>query len=116
MDERELKASDLSQFMGTENYYEHSSGYTYTDGVRYLAEKGGAYWLLDEILLHTKFKQELQAWGSWTLTVKDSTAVLRCEDGNNNILHKTKIEYTDFPLGEARLWFTGGVLMLPSEY
>ena len=49
--ETTISESDLSQFIGTENYYRHWTGHgVYTDGVKYLAEKAGAYWLIDAIL------------------------------------------------------------------
>ena len=38
-----LTHSDLEQFIGTENYYQHPLGLLYTDGVQYMAEKGGAH-------------------------------------------------------------------------
>ena len=41
-----LTEADLMQFIGTENYWRHWLGFNYTDGVKYLAEKGEAYWQL----------------------------------------------------------------------
>jgi len=38
-----MTQSDLAQFTGTENYYNHHLGYRYTDGVKYLAEVGKCY-------------------------------------------------------------------------
>jgi len=36
-----LKESDLNQFTGTENHFIHTlTGLRYTDGVKYVAEKG----------------------------------------------------------------------------
>ena len=113
-----ITQSDLSRFTGTEHYYKHPlSGYVYTDGVQYLAEKAGAYWLLDKILITTRYKKKLQEWGAWILTVnEDKTALLICDDGNGNILHKEKLDYTDFPLDRIECWFENGVLILPSEH
>lgn len=113
-----LTQNDLSQFTGTERHFRHAlSGYVYTDGVQYLAEKGKAYWLIDKILITTRHKQKLQEWGAWKLTVnKDNTALLVCEDGNGYVLHKEKLDYTDFPLETAELWFMNNTLILPSEY
>ena len=54
------------------------------------------------------------------LTVKDSKAVVRLEDGNGNVLVRQNITWTDFPLSEIQLYsyFDGAVwvTMLPSEY
>ena len=46
----ELEAG-LRQFYGTEVWYRHPlfRKCLYTEGVQYLAEHGGAYWLLDLI-------------------------------------------------------------------
>ena len=36
--------ADLAQFYGTDNWWRHWTGrITYTDGVKFLAEKAGAY-------------------------------------------------------------------------
>jgi len=112
-----LTQSELEQFTGTEFWYKHAlSGYTYTDGIKYLAEKAQAYWLLDKILITTRAKKKLQEWGSWTLCCyADNTASLQCEDGNGNKLYVAKIDYTDFPLKIVTLWFTNNTLFLPSE-
>lgn len=114
---------NLKQFTGTMNYYRHPlSGYKYTDGVQYLAEKGEAYWLIDKILLTMKHEaklqlQDYQEFTSWRLLVnEDKTATLTAEDGNNHKIYSEKIDYTDFPLQEIMLWFENGVLILPSEH
>ncbi len=52
-----LNAEALAQFTGSQEFYRHalSGGCNYTEGVQYLAEAGGAYWLLDAILCpHTR--------------------------------------------------------------
>jgi len=117
-EEEEDLHDNLSQFIGTEHHYKHPlSAYVYTDGVQYLAEKGAAYWLIDKILITTRYKKKLQEWGTWVLHVNpDKTALLECGDGNGNSLHKEKLDYTTFPLEKAELWFQNGVLFLPSEY
>nr|WP_199290060.1 DUF6876 family protein [Phormidium sp. FACHB-77] len=47
--EHRLTESDLYQFTRTSQWYPHPLGLLYTDGVFYLAERGGAFWLLDAI-------------------------------------------------------------------
>jgi len=46
-----LTEADLAQFTGSEQLYRHSlvKRFCYTDGVKYIAERAGAYWLIDEI-------------------------------------------------------------------
>jgi len=112
-----LTAGELRQFTGTTQWFKHLSGYLYTDGVQYVAEQGGAYWLLDKILFITRAKAKLQEFGVWKLSVReDRTAQLVCEDGNYNKLYDEKIEWTDFPLKKVELWFENGVLILPGEH
>ena len=116
-----LTLSDLNQFTGSENWYRHglNRNVTYTDGAQYLAEKAGAYWLLDAIAicqLHEK-RVAAEEFQVWKLTVReDRTATLACDDGNDNIVYTQHIDFTDFPLDEVTLYFANNVIHLPSEY
>ena len=114
----EIKAN-LSQFTGTEYYYHHFLGnLMYTDGVKYLAEACGAYWLID-IVASFAFDKRVknEDFQVYKLTVqKDHTALVEVSDGNDKILAKQAIEFTDFPLDSITLWLTNGIILLPSEY
>jgi len=44
-----LTETDLNTFIGTTGYYRYLAGLKLTDGVKYLADEAGAYWLLDII-------------------------------------------------------------------
>ena len=48
-----LSESQLRQFTGSENWYRHgiNRAVLYTDGAKFLADQGGAYWLLDIIAI-----------------------------------------------------------------
>jgi hypothetical protein len=111
-----LEPEDLDQFIGTENWYQHSRvrSITYTDG----ADKGGAYWLLDEIALAQKFSTAVakEPFQVWKLTVSDRKGVLTCDDGNGKVVYTKPIPFTDFPLPEIKFYFTDNVILLPSEY
>ena len=111
---------ELGQFTGSETWWRHpiNRKVTYTDGVKYLAEKAGAYWLLDEIALCQPYEKKVVAerFQVWKLKVKDSTATLDCEDGNGKVVYSKQIEFTDFPEPGIDLWFTDSVILLPSEY
>lgn len=114
-----LTESDLAQFYGTQNYYRHSlnHNFLYTDGVQYVAENGGAYWLLDEIAIanmHFK-KLQVEEFQSWTLTREGTKAVLTCTDGNDRMLYVKMISFTDFPLEKIEFFFENNVLCLPRE-
>jgi len=110
--------SELHQFTGTENWYQHWLGFTYTDGVKYLAQQAGAYWLIDAIGSYQKASIKEITIQFWRLTVnEDKSAVLQMrEDSDRPSRVSQKIAYTDFPLKEIELYFSNNVLLLPSEY
>jgi hypothetical protein len=93
---------------------------TFTDGVHFLAEKAGAYWLIDLIAPHKNRRLSNEEFQIWTFTVnrdKPPMAVATCQaDTDEPVLRRQRIEYTDFPLPAIKLWLVDGVLMLPSEY
>ena len=111
---QKLNKADLAQFIGTTQYFKHwLPGLVYTDGVKYLAETGGAYWLINAIASYRRQEQ----FQVWTLTVADRSAVLTMvEDTGQPEIVRQEIEYTDFPLDEITLYLIDGVLLLTSEY
>jgi len=116
-----LTEADLHQFTGAENWYRHplNRKVVYTEGVQYVAENGGAYWLLDEIALIQPYDKKVadEPFQVWKLSVRaDRTATLACDDGNGVIVFTKELEYTDFPLNEIKLYFTDNTILLPSEY
>lgn len=116
-----LTAEALRQFSGSETWYRHSLNrkVLYTDGAQYLAENGGAYWLLDSIAIAQAHIEVVKAeeFQVWTLKVNpDSSALLTCDDGNGHVVHDQSIPFTDFPLPEVKLYFCNNVIMLPGEY
>lgn len=53
------------------------------------------------------------------LSVEGTKATLTCDDGNDNVIYTEAIDYTDFPMEQARLYAVMGELrtiMLPSQY
>ncbi len=117
----QLTKSDLMQFTGSENWYRHGLNrkVLYTDGAQHVAERGGAYWLLDEIALIQPYDKAVAAeeFQVWKLSVRPNrTAMLTCDDGNGKIVFSKEIEYTDFPLDEITFYFTNNTMLLPSEY
>jgi hypothetical protein len=116
-----LSLDYLRQFTGTENWYRHglARDILFTHGAKYVADEGGAYWLLDEIALAQRFEKRVAAepFQVWTLKVQeDRTASLVCGDGNDNIVCTKHIEFTDFPIDKITLWFTNNTIYLPSEH
>ena len=112
----------LVYFTGTEAYHKFSafSQLKLTDGVKYLCEKAGSYWLMD--IIHSyqnKCKQDemLKDFQMWTLTVNsDNTATVICERDTDDIVITQDIPYTDFPLKNIKLYCINEIIMLTSEY
>ena len=120
MTQKTPKQSDLAHFTGSERWYRHNlvRGVLYTDGAQYVAEHGGAYWLLDEIAFgQAKPKIAAEGFQVWTLIVHpDQTAKLTCDDGNGRVVFTKKILYTDFVLDKIQFYFANGIIHLPGEY
>lgn len=116
---------DLENFTGSEHLFYHRlfRNFYYTEGVQFLAQEAGAYWLIDLIAGYQKDKrlqenwEELQYFQLWKLTVNENaTTTLVCEDGNNNVVLSQTLEFTDFPLPQIKLFCESHVLLLPSEH
>ena len=120
-----LNETDLAQFTGSEGYTRHSlmRKILISEGAKYVADTGGAHWLLDIIAsmqLDKKVKaEEFQVWQLNTFKKDNSDChygILTCSDGNGNEVYRQKIGYTDFPLPEIKFYYTNNVIHLPSEY
>ena len=116
-----LTEADLAHFHGTDTWYQHRlvRRVTYTEGAQYVAEHGGAYWLLDEIAFAQVTRPGIagEPFQVWELVVEPSQrARLVISDGNDRILGRKRIPFTDFPLSRLTLWCVDKVIMLPGEY
>ena len=125
---------ELMHFMGDFVRYRHplNSSVIYTPGVRHVAEKAEAYWLIDataswigspEFVAAAKESPLIEAMHFWKLEVDQvqSTAKLFAEaDKDVPPFITQEIEFTDFPLEEIQIWaaFDGShwTLYLPSEH
>jgi len=132
-----LTQGDVEACNGCERWYRHWMAPTrvqFSDGLRMVAERGEAGWLLDAVVSHEKCNRKLRAAIAadedlcdqrfWTLTVnqKKNTAVLTCsKDSTADAVVTQRIKYTDFPLPKltiyARLASADGLvrLCLPAE-
>lgn len=115
----------LEQHIGSDTRYRHIFGTVFTPGAKDLAERCGAYWLLDKIgACQGMPKLRTQRFQVWRLDVRPPVpsaglahwATLTVEDGNDRKLHSERIDYTDFPLPSIAVWVVDGTIMLPSEY
>jgi len=110
----------LAQCYCSEEYHRFSvlSPLKITDGVKYLCDKAGAYWLLDIIASYQPQCQRdpmLRDFQLWTLKVNDREGRVICERDTDDIAISQDIPYTDFPLDSIKLYCTNGVILLPSE-
>jgi hypothetical protein len=128
-----LTKAELAHFTGDLERYRHSFNrrMLYTPGVQYLAERAGAYWLIDEIaiLLGTgrmrgKIERDprLGELQFWRLRVRrdDSAELLLFADADEPPSYRKQIAFTDFPLDSIDLWAgfdgTHWTIYLPSEH
>ena len=114
----------IAQANGFEKHYRHAlSGMSFSEGVKFVADEAGAYWLVDLILIASKFEHlqgKCEGLEFWTLTTKDGKGELICTDGGMdgceaNVVYSETIPFTDFPLEEFELYNDGGILCLPGE-
>ena len=115
-----LTKADLAQFTGSENWYRHALArdILYTDGAKYMAQHGGAYWLLDEIALPQRFDKLMAAHKFQLWKLKDQTTPPRSfartatatastpRPSNSRISHSPEI----------KLYFCNKTILLPSEW
>lgn len=114
-----LDFSQLNQFTGSETFFRHGlvPSVAYTEGVKYVADNGGAYWLLNIIAsnqIESKFIN--QPFQTWSLTVNGGVGRIEVDDGDGNLLMLTDIIRTDFPEPGITLWCCDNMILLPSEY
>lgn len=111
--------AELRHFTGTTQWYRNPifANCLYTDGVKFLADNAGAYWLIDYIFSHQMTpKIKAEAFQVWKISMEENMATISVEDGDKNVIKKFDPIYSDFPLREFTLWFTEGVLLLRTEY
>ena len=125
MDPQTLTAQ-LAHFTGSATLVRHGlvRSVLMTEGVAFLADEAGAYWLVDAIASYQhEARARAEPFQAWSLVVNAVTgsAVLAMTDGNSSTQIITQqIDWTDFPLAEIELWAIAEgdhrVIMLPSEY
>jgi hypothetical protein len=111
--------NELAHFTGSEQFFRHGllPRIRYTEGVQYLAEKAGAYWLLDKIAAE-QLAPPLQAehFQVWKLRVAGSKGAITVTDGDDRTIYEEQLDFTDFPLDQFSIWLVDGMILLPSEY
>jgi hypothetical protein len=84
---RDTLGSDLAQYTGTDEYHRIRypwlrKNFLLTDGTKYLADKAGAYWLIDIIASHqTNKKVAAEEFQTWKLYVNRVSAQIERDPG-----------------------------------
>lgn len=124
---QEIRAIFDESRNGANEFYRHplARRFIYTDGVKEVAEKAGAYWLLD--IIGTEFvpaylKATDPGMGIIEMFVTNGKAkIILTTDDDAPPVHTRKIEYTDFPDGKWVFYLASDdgqscTLILPSEH
>lgn len=93
---------NLSNFYGTISYHRHSKNLLLTDGALYLAENAECFWLfdiVDSVLSFGSIRNESFLNVRFLRDDKGEADVL-IDDGNDNVLYKQHIEFSDFPFND----------------
>ena len=108
---------ELTQFIGTHRYYRNFTGLLITDGIKYLADKAGAHWLIDLVGSYQPALRQVP-FQVWEIKVRDdnSALVTMVEDTGEPIKVRQQIPFTDFPLKEFSFYCIDNVMLLKSEY
>jgi len=126
MNAAELKNS-LAQFSGSERFTKYSQALfpktVITEGVLYLAEKAGCYWLLDLISSwQSDSRVSAESFQVWKLSKDDDGewSVVFGDGNNDKDFVIQNGEFTDFPLGSMKLFAVNDgetlTILLPQEY
>ena len=112
----------LAQFTGTMTYSRLGlPPLLATDGVVWLCDAAACYWLVDLVASHQlEPKVGRQDFQAWTVTLDGDGADIVATDGNDHVLARQRVDWTDFPLARLTLYVEGlgseRVVLLPSEH
>lgn len=109
---------DLSGFTGSQNLYKDTMGALITDGVKYFAEEGKAFWAVSDMIVICKVQSKVKKNPFVSIWVKSTgeKAVIEYSDGNGNHLFSQKYDSTDLPAGVYGFYFADNTLLVRSEY
>lgn len=121
---KRLSAEELEKALGQfcngtdeiTSLYPHVS---ITDGVKFLCQQAQCLWLIDVIASYQflpRVAQEAFQVIDLRVDVEHKKGHIEVGDGNEHIIHRQEIPYTDFPLAHIRLYYTDDIVLLPQEY
>lgn len=116
-EQADLELKQLGGFTGTTRYYA-VLGVRVTDGVNYIMENGYA-WLVTDAIAAIRATPKLRAETFLVVKLKrdpdGGKATMTIDDGNNNVQHTQRYEWTDAKK-DVKLYWENGVLILPTEH
>ena len=123
MDKDQL-LDELHNFYCTEHYHRTNPGLLVTDGVKFLADNAGCYWLLDMVWSYLPVLRKSRDTFfvvRYAGTPGESGLFFITDDIPANQTYAAQaVDYSDFPLDEIVLYLSATeeefVLMLRSEY
>lgn len=111
--------AELRRFTACDRFHPHrTNAFVYTEGVKYLAERTGCYWLINTIaLLQARALRDawLREFQLWELYVKAGRGILTCSRDHEDEAFRLEFKLTNFPLDYVRLYVRSAVLLLPNE-
>jgi len=125
--------AELDHFTGDSDRYRHplNRRVIFTPGVKHLAERAGAFWLIDAIAIHLGSKPFVEEAlrdprvaevHFWRLTVEADRSALLIAEADSGVAPfiRQAIPFTDFPLAEISIWAGNDgrhwTIYLPSEH
>ena len=108
------------QFIGSENSWPYKFGYSFTDGIKFIAEQTNSFWFIDVVISY-KFDSERRMkdvyYQHWTLQrIGDTDSFLvEGRDDNMKTVITQKIEFSDFPFNKYEVMIINNMILLPSE-
>lgn len=116
--ETDLELKKLDFFSGSENYY-RCMGVLITDGVKYVAENGYA-WLVIDAISKIKFDKKLRNEDFISIKLeipKEGEAVVIFKNADGKVIKKEKYKYSNVKR-EFKMYYdrASNVLMLSGEY
>jgi hypothetical protein len=118
--EQNALRAELRQFTGSTEFYRHfTNAIIYTEGVKFLAERGRLYWLIDLIAslqMRALKDPALREFQLWELRTSKGGAVLVCLRDSEDEAFRVTLRFADSALDYVRLYLENGTLLLPSEH
>jgi hypothetical protein len=117
----DLELKSLEHFIGTQNYY-NVMGVNVTDGIKYIMDNGYSWFVTDAVAVikaHKGVKKYLAEDDFLCIQLKvnkeEMKAKMVIDNGDGKVLYTQKYDFTDAKR-DLKLFYTGNVLMLASEY